>query len=135
EICERNMKLGEYAQALSNAIDLTAKLLHERGWGVDRLRRHYDWSGKNCPRLMNIDNKWTGWYQFKDRVQSKLEELSNVIKSKSTQLATIVVNGKELASKGEVKEGVTYVPIRAVAEAFGAKVIWDQKTSTVSILS
>jgi N-acetylmuramoyl-L-alanine amidase len=77
EICERDVTLGEYAQALENAIDLAAKMLHERGWGVDRLRRHYDWSQKNCPRLMNIDNRWTGWQQFKDRVKSKLEELSS----------------------------------------------------------
>lgn len=50
-----------------------------------------------------------------------------------TQAATVLVNGRELASKGEVKNGVTMVPVRAVAEAFGAKVAWDQSTYTVSI--
>lgn len=75
EICERDKSLGEYAQTLTNAVDLVAKLLHERGWGVDRLRRHYDWSKKNCPRLMNIDGKWTGWQQFKDRVQNNLKQM------------------------------------------------------------
>ncbi|GIP14408.1 hypothetical protein J40TS1_00500 [Paenibacillus montaniterrae] len=75
EICERDVDLGGYAQTLTNAVDLVAKMLHERGWGVDRLRRHYDWNGKNCPRLMNIDNKWTGWHQFKDRVNLRLGQL------------------------------------------------------------
>src|SRR5690554_2123651 len=40
EICES----GNYAQTLENAAQLVAKLLKERGWGVDRLRRHFDWS-------------------------------------------------------------------------------------------
>lgn len=75
EICERDSSLAEYAQALTNAVHLVAKLLKERGWGVDRLRRHYDWSGKNCPRLMNIDGKWTGWKQFAERIEAKLKEL------------------------------------------------------------
>lgn len=75
EICERDVKLGEYAQTLTNAVDLVAKMLLERNWGIDRLRRHYDWDRKNCPRLMNIDGKWTGWKVFLERVQSRLDEL------------------------------------------------------------
>ncbi|MGO4375843.1 N-acetylmuramoyl-L-alanine amidase family protein, partial [Paenibacillus sp. MCAF20] len=48
EICES----GDYAQTLDHAAELIAKLLAERGWGIDRFRRHFDWSGKICPRLM-----------------------------------------------------------------------------------
>jgi len=69
EICES----GDYAKTLENAVKLVAKLLRERGWGVDRLRRHYDWSGKICPRLMYDGGKWTGWEDFKRRVAAELE--------------------------------------------------------------
>ncbi len=69
EICES----GNYAQTLSNAIELVASILKERGWGVDRLRRHFDWSGKICPRLMYDGGKWTGWDEFKKRVVATLE--------------------------------------------------------------
>ncbi|MDQ0091682.1 N-acetylmuramoyl-L-alanine amidase CwlA [Paenibacillus anaericanus] len=68
EICES----GNYAKTLDNAIMLVAGMLKERGWGVDRLRRHYDWSGKICPRLMYDNGKWTGWTEFKNRVAAKL---------------------------------------------------------------
>ncbi|UZQ86322.1 N-acetylmuramoyl-L-alanine amidase [Thermoclostridium stercorarium] len=60
EICES----GDRQKTLQNAAELVAKLLKERGWGVDRLRRHYDWSGKICPRIFYDNGKWTGWEQF-----------------------------------------------------------------------
>lgn len=79
EICESN-----YTQSLDNAVKLVAQMLKERGWGVDRLRRHWDWSGKVCPRLMYDGGKWTGWAEFKNRVAAELDgedeekmELSN----------------------------------------------------------
>jgi len=52
---------------------------------------------------------------------------------KTNNVATIIVNGKELSTKGKVENGVTMVPVRAVAEAFGASVKWDSTTSTVNI--
>ncbi|SFE11697.1 N-acetylmuramoyl-L-alanine amidase [Paenibacillus algorifonticola] len=70
EICES----GDYSKALDNAVELVADMLKQRGWGVDRLRRHYDWSGKICPRLMYDGGKWTGWVAFKNRVAEKLQE-------------------------------------------------------------
>ncbi len=45
----------------------------------------------------------------------------------------IVVNSKLLEQKGTLKNGVTAVPVRAVAEALGASVEWDEKTRTVLI--
>lgn len=76
EICES----GNYEVTLSNTIELVATMLHERKWGVSRLKRHFDWSGKNCPRLMNLDGNWTGWKQFLNRVQNRLNELSDANK-------------------------------------------------------
>lgn len=126
EICERDMTLGEYAQTLANAVDLVAKLLHERGWGVDRLRRHYDWSGKNCPRLMNIDGKWSGWYQFVQRVQDAL-------KAYDKKQVKVVVNGKQFAEPGMLIDNRTYVPLRAIARALGMSIGWNQATKEASI--
>src|SRR5690625_1912376 len=39
EICES----GDYGQTLANASKFVAELLHARDWGVERLRRHFDW--------------------------------------------------------------------------------------------
>ncbi|WP_178023008.1 N-acetylmuramoyl-L-alanine amidase [uncultured Paenibacillus sp.] len=133
EICES----GNYAKTLDNAAGLVAQMLKERGWGVDRLRRHYDWSGKICPRLMYDGGKWTGWATFKARVQARLDELNG--KKAGTDVnkdikVDVIVNGKRVAN-GVVDEGVTYTPARAVAEALGATVTWDAKTKTVYINS
>lgn len=50
-------------------------MLHERSWGVDKLKRHFDWSGKNCPRILNYNN-WEGWTKFKNDVQVALDKLT-----------------------------------------------------------
>ena len=70
EICES----GNRQKTLENAVKLVAKMLHERNWGVNKLRRHFDWSGKNCPRILNYNN-WAGWTKFKNDVQKELNKL------------------------------------------------------------
>jgi len=45
----------------------------------------------------------------------------------------VIVNGKELVVKGDVKNGVTRVPARAFAEALGAKVFWDKEKNAVIV--
>ena len=48
---------------------------------------------------------------------------------------TIVADGAEVSTEVEpfVSDGVTYVPVRAVAEALGKEVTWDEETKTVYI--
>lgn len=122
EICES----GNYAKTLDNAADLVAKMLKERGWGVDRLRRHYDWSGKICPRLMYDGGKWTGWTKFKAEVEKRLKPEAK------TQTAKLYVDGRRI-DDGILIDGVTYFPARALANAVGATIAWDQASKTVKI--
>lgn len=79
EICES----GDRAKTLANAVRLVVKLLKERGWGVDRLRRHYDWSGKVCPRIFYDGGKWAGWEQFKRDVAKELSGGGTVAEAKN----------------------------------------------------
>lgn len=44
----------------------------------------------------------------------------------------VVVNGKKVED-GKLIDGVTMVPLRAIGEAFGAKVDWDNKTRTATV--
>ncbi|WP_339295493.1 N-acetylmuramoyl-L-alanine amidase [Paenibacillus sp. FSL W7-1279] len=44
----------------------------------------------------------------------------------------VVVNGKQIAD-GKLENGVTYVPLRAIGEALGARVSWDNKTKTATV--
>lgn len=123
EICESN-----YEQSLANAVKLVAQMLKERGWGVDRLRRHWDWSGKVCPRLMYDGGKWTGWNEFKARVADELASKE----SEDMEKAKVYVDGKKIED-GFILEGRVYVPLRAVGEALGAKVGWDNKEKIATL--
>lgn len=66
EICES----GDQIKVWNNAVLLTAKLLYERGWGINKVRTHQSWSGKNCPRLI-----LPRWKDFLNDVEVKLTEL------------------------------------------------------------
>lgn len=129
EICES----GNYAKTVENAIKLVAQMLHERGWGIDRLRRHFDWSKKNCPRLMNADGKWTGWEKFKQRVQKRLEGLKVANEIKIPELGNVKIQVGEQELQGIVIDGVSYAPVRPLAEALGKQVGWEQQTKTVTV--
>lgn len=66
EICES----GNYKQNEQNAIELIAKMLVERGWGIDRVRTHKSWSGKQCPwKILPY------WNDFLGRIQKEMDEL------------------------------------------------------------
>lgn len=44
----------------------------------------------------------------------------------------VVVNGKQIKD-GKLMDGVTYVPLRAVGEALGAKIGWDNKNKMATV--
>jgi N-acetylmuramoyl-L-alanine amidase len=74
EICES----GDYAKTLERAVELVAKMLKDWGWKTDRLRRHWDWSKKICPRLMYDNGTWKGWTDFMSKVENKLNPLADL---------------------------------------------------------
>ena len=79
EICEN--RDGNRAQAEKNAAWLAAKLLKDYGLGLDRVKQHYDWSGKNCPRVLR--GRKDGWKNFLAAVEAHLisAELPNIVKT------------------------------------------------------
>lgn len=72
EICES----GNREKTLAHAAEVAASILKKYGWGVDKLRRHYDWSGKICPRIFSANN-WAQWNDFKKHVQKELNKMGN----------------------------------------------------------
>lgn len=70
EICYSKSGGEKFDKAENNAAELTAQLLKERGWGVDRVKKHQDFSGKYCPhRTLDL-----GWGRFLEKVREKLGE-------------------------------------------------------------
>lgn len=65
EICYSKSGGAKFEAAERNAAQLIAQLLMERGWGIDKVTKHQDYSGKYCPhRTLDL-----GWQRFLDMVQ------------------------------------------------------------------
>ena len=100
EICES----GNREKTLRNAVQLVAKLLKERGWGVDRLRRHFDWSGKICPRIMQ-QNNWAGWERFRQEVAKELAGGASPVTQDKNQPSSWAKEAWEWGKKNGVTDG------------------------------
>ena len=62
----------KYAKSEDNGAKLAAIILHQYSWGIDRIRKHQDWSGKYCPHRILDNGNWEG---FKGKVQAYLLQL------------------------------------------------------------
>ncbi|MBQ8206789.1 MAG: N-acetylmuramoyl-L-alanine amidase [Bacilli bacterium] len=73
EICYSKSGGDKFIKAEQNAVQLIAQLLKERGWGIDRVKKHQDWSGKYCPhRTLDM-----GWDRFIKMIESALNGAKN----------------------------------------------------------
>jgi len=73
EICYSKSGGERYVKAEENAVQYIAVLLKQYGWGIDRVKKHQDWSGKYCPHRI-LDEK--RWQSFLKRVQVALDKLN-----------------------------------------------------------
>jgi N-acetylmuramoyl-L-alanine amidase CwlA len=68
EICYSLSGGARFTKAEDNAATLIAQLLKERKWGIEKVKKHQDYSGKYCPhRTLDL-----GWDRFLKMVQLKL---------------------------------------------------------------
>lgn len=65
EICYSKSGGKRFEKAEENAAQFVAELLKTFGWGVDRVKKHQDFSGKYCPhRTLDL-----GWDRFISKVR------------------------------------------------------------------
>ena len=69
EICYSKSGGERWLKALENAAELTAKLLKDYGWGIDKVTKHEDYYAKHCPHRI-LDEY--GWDNFLNLVKSKM---------------------------------------------------------------
>jgi len=71
EICYSKSGGKRFEEAEKLAAKFIAYKLNEKNWGVDRVKKHQDFSGKYCPhRTLDM-----GWQRFLDMVQVELNKL------------------------------------------------------------
>ncbi len=71
EICYSKSGGERWQKSVDNAARFIVELLKERGWGVDKVTKHQDYSGKNCPHRILSD---FGWENFLRLVSGYLED-------------------------------------------------------------
>ena len=104
---------------LENAVWLIRRLMKQYNIPAENVIRHYDVSGKMCPRPfvgddINTHYNTSGnvqWARFKERIDDEVVEKSKMI-----------VDGKEVAVERILKNGTNYVKIRDIAAALNLKV-------------
>lgn len=70
EICYSKSGGAKFDKAEDNAAKFVAELLKEREWGINRVKKHQDFSGKYCPhRTLDL-----GWDRFLNKVKGYMYE-------------------------------------------------------------
>ncbi|RPF54721.1 N-acetylmuramoyl-L-alanine amidase [Abyssicoccus albus] len=97
-------KSERYKQAEDNAATYIAHVLTQYGWGVDRVRKHEDWSGKYCPHKMLSTNSWRDFLRL---IQRKMDEI-NGDKKTSKQVTKKVKKQRNtyIVRKGDTLWGI-----------------------------
>ena len=70
EICYSKSGGERWRKAVDNAAHFIAGMLKERGWGIDKVTKHQDYSGKNCPHRILSE---LGWDNFVNLVATYLD--------------------------------------------------------------
>lgn len=91
EICYSKSGGERFIKAEKLATKFIAQLLKERGWGIDKVTKHQDYSNKYCPhRTLDM-----GWQRFLDLIKAELDDnQSTPSKKTNEEIAKEVVDGK-----------------------------------------
>ncbi|MCR6597668.1 N-acetylmuramoyl-L-alanine amidase [Bacillus halotolerans] len=98
EICYSKSGGAKYYAAEKLAIKFVAQLLKERGWGVDRVRKHQDWNGKYCPHRILSEGRWN---QVKAAIEVELKALGGKTTSNPSSSASKVSWSTYTVKKGD----------------------------------
>ena len=70
EICYSSIGGDLFAKAEANAAIIIAQLMRKFNFTIDNIKRHYDFSGKDCPHLTML----LGWDRFLNMIKKDLDE-------------------------------------------------------------
>lgn len=112
EICES----GDREKTLKNAIKVSTYILKKYNLTYKDLRQHYDWNGKNCPRILRETNRWE-WFvnevkkemEVTDMLEKLIEKYTEEVVEKALVKLIESVNDDGVASewaKNELKEAI-----------------------------
>lgn len=105
---------SDYYKAVDKAEQLAASLLKQYGWGVDRLKRHYDASRKHCPRRIQDEGLWP---EFKRKTAAYM----GTAPEKPTHTPTTQTGGNYMFEPKMVSKGDTGLSVLLLQEILKAR--------------
>lgn len=103
EICYSKSGGARYKAAEKLAIKFVAQLLKERGWGVDRVRKHQDWNGKYCPHRILSERRWD---EVKTAIEKELKTLGGKTSSSKTSATKKKTNSSSKKTSYALPSGI-----------------------------
>lgn len=83
EICYSKSGGAKWLKAVENAAELVAQLLKDYSFGIDKVTKHQDYSGKHCPHRI-LDEY--GWDNFINLVKGFMENTEQPAPTKPTKI-------------------------------------------------
>lgn len=126
EICYSKSGGARFEQAQKNAAELTAKLLKDYGWGIDKVTKHQDYSGKNCPKRTMSQY---GWDYFLNLVKGFMGETKKPVETKTeiTKGSKVKVNKGAKSYEGKSVAAFVYDNVYTVDGLKGDRAVLDEK--------
>lgn len=97
------------AKAYKNLVELTKNLMAKFNIPHDRVIRHFDATGKNCPGSWSSGN-WSKWWQFKEDIKKPIEWIIDLSKDSvfgNTEVKEKVVDQMQDEFKRAIEVGIT----------------------------
>lgn len=100
EICYSKSGGAKFVAAEKLAAKFIAHKLQEKGWGIDRVKKHQDFSGKYCPhRTLDM-----GWERFLNMVRAEMSPTAQ----KPTEAPTASTEAVYTVQKGDTLSGIAF---------------------------
>ena len=100
EICYSKSGGDRFIKAEKNAAKFIASLLKQYGWGIDKVTKHQDYSGKYCPhRTLDM-----GWERFLNMIRSELGQATVPVTSGSSSNTSNITGDITYQSYDNVKK-------------------------------
>lgn len=105
EICYSKSGGERFVKAELNAIALIVDILKRKEWGIDRVTKHQDYSGKHCPhRTLDL-----GWNRFIKQIEKELARgAGNCVRIDVETLNYRAGAGTQYKINGQVRKGEVY---------------------------
>lgn len=103
EICYSKSGGEKFDKAEKNAVKFIAMKLKEKGWGIDKVKKHQDFNGKYCPHR-TLDQ---GWERFLNLIR---EELGEGTVSENPTVENTIQEKKKIDVKYQVYSNGKWLP-------------------------